>query len=159
MKKWYNDGKINKKIGDNETIPEGFVEGFLKPKTKKRKNYAEYGKIKKMYRLSQRETVLLRSLGINKKLKDIDLLSKKGYSLNDIYYKTKLDDAFQFTNDRLTQIIIEKLLIAQLETYPKFLNTITESLVKLYEKEPELQNRLSYEDYLLCSIRKDYPMP
>lgn len=157
---WFNNGKINKRIYEGNVIPNGFKKGFLRSKLKKHKTYVDYGEKRKAYIKSQKETVLLRSLNIRNKLKQIDVLSRKNYSLDEIYDEIKLNDnSFPFTNERLFYIINEKMLIAQIELYPKFLDTIYSSLNELYKKEPELQNRLSYEDYLLCSIRKDYPMP
>lgn len=157
--KWFNNGKINKRIYNGKTAPDGFTEGFLRSKLKKRRVYAEYGEKRKMYIQSQKETVLLRSLHIKSKLKQIDILSRKKYSLDEIYNEIKLDDAvFQHTNERLFYVINEKMLIAQIELYPRFLDTICSSLNELYKKEPELQNRLSYEDYLLCSIREDHSL-
>lgn len=153
---WFNNGKINRRIYNGETAPSGFTKGFLRSKLKKHKVYAEHGEKRKMYIQSQKETVLLRNLHIKSKLEQISILSRKNYSLDEIYNEIRLDNtAFPYTNERLFYIINEKMLIAQIELYPRFLDTIYSSLNELYKKEPELQNRLSYEDYLLCSIRKD----
>lgn len=157
---WYNNGIFNKRIYKNEKVPEGFSKGFLRlSKKRKLPQFIEYGRKYAERRRSQKETVIFRKLKIRQKLSQIDEMSKRGMKFEDIYDLVKVDEKYFELNRRLSYIINEKMLIAQVGLFPKFINTITDSLKELYSREPALQNRKSYEDYIYGAIKELVIMP
>lgn len=150
---WYNNGKYNKKIYEGEEIPEGFVHGFLRFKHKKANHIIEKGEKYKMRRLSQRETIVIRKLNIRKKLKLIEDYARRNMTVDEIYSIVKYNDEYVSLNEGLLSIINEEVLIAQFLLFPKFVNTIADSLKELYKKDTLLQNRMSYENYLIEKIK------
>jgi putative cell wall-binding protein len=150
---WYNNGIFNMRIYENENVPNGFIRGFLRLTKKKKMPPTERGQRYRERRSSQKETVILRKIELKKRLMKIEEMSKRNATFNDIYSLVKYDDKFQELNNGMSNIINEKMLISQLFLFPKFINTITASLKDLYQKEPTLQNRKSYNDYIIDIIK------
>ena len=65
----------------------------------------------------------------------------------------KYNDEYVSLNEGLLSIINEEVLVAQFLLFPKFVNTIADSLKELYKKDTLLQNRMSYENYLIEKIK------
>lgn len=165
---WYTNGNKNKKVFIGQEVPEGFKKGFsLKKSTKDRKSYTM--KLAAPERLNERrqaasekllasmEVRLSKTLGFKTVDKKIRALVRN-HSVEDVYSKLKFSDYNDdfILNRCLRTLIVERTLIFQLDSMPKYYKTIFESLEELYTKNPLLQKRSSVQNYFLSSIRSDF---
>lgn len=142
---WWNNGLQNIKLEDGEEPPEGFVRGLKRHKkslgTRRKEIWkrAPKGTKRREQRRVREENKRLRE--DQKTLRLIDSLISAGGTMEEVQA--------QVGDERFTDVINEKLLIKQLSEMPIFYKTIFESLHQLYERNPSLLQRTSYEDYLL----------
>lgn len=126
--RWYTNGKMNLKVYDDTVIDAGFVPGFTPAKT---------------YRKNRKRS-LPRRYKLNGLQSRIDrMCHTKTFDM--IYNELKFDN--DFMNGYLKDLILERCLIYQLSTMPRFFSTIVSQLEDLYERNPQLKSRDSVKDY------------
>lgn len=174
---WYTNGEKNIKVQKNIEPPSGYFKGFqLKPETKSRKktekNIKELNKKKlKAMPLSERRIVREKSKlsqELARKEKElcshfnfeaiIESITRNLYAVSDvekiysIYHFAQYSDEF-ILNSLLKDIILEKVLIYQIEQFPKYFDTISDNLKALYSENHFLVNKKNIDDYFTSGIR------
>lgn len=139
MKKfrWYTNGKLNIKVYDDSIVEADFTPGFTV-----QKNYRKHDKNEKLFKQFAKEKKL------NSLQNRIDSLCKTK-SFDEVYDILKFNN---FLDAFLKDLVLERYLIHQIATMPKFFSTIASQLNDLYNENALLKNRVSVKTYFLAAL-------
>lgn len=139
MKKfrWYTNGKLNIKVYNDSIIEADFTPGFT---------------VQKSYKKHDRNEKLFKQFAKEKKLNSlqnrIDSLCKTK-SFDEVYDTVKFNN---FLDTFLKDLVLERYLIHQIMTMPKFFSTIASQLNDLYDRNALLKNRASVKTYFFAAL-------
>lgn len=135
---WCTNGKTNLKISSLAEMPAGFHQGFttfrFRSHSASEKEFQKFAKKHKLNSMQNR----------------IDEMCKTK-SYDEIYSLLKFED--DFLNAYLEDLVLERCLMRQMMTMPKFFDTIASQLRDLYTKNSALKNRDSVKSYFLAVFR------